>query len=77
MRLASKLGVVFAGLALAGMSAPRTAEACGGTFCDSGPRPMPSSFWRSPFVLRLPRLNDRLGRFLRIVRQQHEIQIPW
>jgi MYXO-CTERM domain-containing protein len=29
------------GLVLLGMAAPRPVEACGGTFCDSGPQPMP------------------------------------
>jgi MYXO-CTERM domain-containing protein len=32
---------LFAGLFLAGVSLPRAASACGGTFCDNGPRPMP------------------------------------
>jgi hypothetical protein len=41
MRLSSNVRVVLAALALAGVSAPRIAEACGGTFCDSGPMPMP------------------------------------
>src|SRR5258706_15023883 len=41
MRLSSNVRLVLTALALAGVSAPRIAEACGGTFCDSGPQPMP------------------------------------
>src|SRR5262245_29295755 len=41
MNLSSKLGVGCAIVALAALSAPRAADACGGTFCDSGPRAMP------------------------------------
>jgi hypothetical protein len=41
MRLSSNVRFVLAALALAGVSAPRVAEACGGTFCDNGPMPMP------------------------------------
>src|SRR5262245_17602331 len=43
MRLSSNVRLVLAvsALALAGVSSPRIAEACGGTFCDSGPQPMP------------------------------------
>jgi hypothetical protein len=41
MRLSSNVRLVLAALALAGVSAPRIAEACGGTFCDTGPLPMP------------------------------------
>src|SRR5205809_388416 len=41
MRLSSSIRVCLAALALAGVSAPRVAKACGGTFCDNGPKPMP------------------------------------
>jgi len=41
MRLSSTLGFLFAAFTALGVSAPRTARACGGTFCDNGPKPMP------------------------------------
>src|SRR5262245_9121777 len=41
MRLSSNVRFMLAALVLAGVSAPRIAEACGGTFCDNGPMPMP------------------------------------
>src|SRR5689334_539861 len=41
MKLSSNVRLVLTALALAGVSAPRIAEACGGTFCDNGPMAMP------------------------------------
>jgi len=41
MRLSSTLGVVLAAGVLVGVATPRDASACGGTFCDTGPRAMP------------------------------------
>jgi len=41
MRFDSTTGLFLAALAFAGASAPRIASACGGTFCDTGPRAMP------------------------------------
>jgi hypothetical protein len=35
------VGAVVAGLVAGGMADPPPAQACGGTFCDSGPAPMP------------------------------------
>ena len=41
MRLSSTLRVVLAAGILVGVATPRVARACGGTFCDTGPRAMP------------------------------------
>jgi hypothetical protein len=38
---AAALAMATAGLALAAWAVPRPAQACGGTFCDGGPAPMP------------------------------------
>ena len=42
MKRAGAIVATALGLTLAGMAAaPSAAEACGGTFCDNGPQPMP------------------------------------
>jgi hypothetical protein len=41
MKRAGVVATAAMGLAVVGMAAPRVAEACGGTFCDGGPAPMP------------------------------------
>src|SRR6266478_2987244 len=41
MRLSSTVGFVLATGVLVGVATPRVASACGGTFCDTGPRAMP------------------------------------
>src|SRR3954452_2260489 len=41
MRLLRSFWLLSIPISLATLSTPRDAEACGGTFCDSGPRAMP------------------------------------
>ena len=41
MRRSEMTALVFAATAVAGLLTTRPAAACGGTFCDSGPRFMP------------------------------------